>query len=162
MHTWWRLLLGFHICSAVIYDGWWVGAWWNSLLDCVLQISNTSEIFLVWIYVWPNNSSCIWLLSDFVRCCHQQIRLLWRCLSLLGWVSHLDDCHARRCTYLTVDRNGSMFFFRCAGYDISYGFVFEINWSIEWRLLGRSLFRTCGCPSDIMISPCSDFCSRLW
>ena len=65
----------------------WGGVLWNSLIDCALQPSNTPEIFLVWICLWPSKIACLWLFNSIGGCCHWWILLLWRCPSLLGWVA---------------------------------------------------------------------------
>ena len=85
-HTFWSPLWWLDIFSAVINDGWWGGVWWNNQLDCFLLPSNIPETVLVWLYLWPNKSPCLWLVNAFDRCCHWQICLLWRFPSLLRWV----------------------------------------------------------------------------
>ena len=54
-----------------------------------------------------------------------------------GWlgVSHIYEHHVHRCASLSGYKKGSHFSFHCASDDVSHGCAFDMNWSIEWRLL---------------------------
>ena len=61
------------------------GAWWNNLLDCVLQWPNKPSISLVWTCIWPNKIPRWWILTVFGKCFFWKISLLSCCPPRLGW-----------------------------------------------------------------------------
>ena len=102
MHTYCHLLWGGDMCFTVTADSWCGGVWRNSVPYYFLQTSNIPEIILAWIYLWPSKITCLLLLNVVVGCCRCQIRLLWNCTSLMGWVVVSGPSLWEPCTFLRL------------------------------------------------------------
>ena len=125
-HTLWPMLAGGVVIGEIVYQ---IMFSINPIYQKLSLIDSIYDPVKLHVdYSWTSLEDIV--IEKYVSC-----SAVYHCWG--GWlgVTHLCEWHACFCDSLEVLKKGYQFYFHCASEDVSYGCKFDINWSIEWRLI---------------------------